>query len=344
MRYRFMSLLVSLLSCGALLVALEPHESFGQEKKPLTNTDVMKMVENNLGEPIILRAIEVNGANFDVSLDGLLQLKQAGVSQKLIEVMLAAEGAKRSLPSQPVPTERVASGPSATAFLLEGDTKRTLVSAVTRMAQTKSKGDSMAEVARDSAVDAVLERVGMNAVAAAVIATGGSSWAQVAIPGAAFPIVSRFLTRAPTVTYVWALPGRASATVLNGGPTTFELTYADIPDVNADDFQPVIVKLTPTAANWRLVGATKGKLDSYQTGARDWAVYSNFLEERVTARVTRLGRGHVRVATEQPLPPGEYGLALRPISKQKKFSGTDVADGQGEGILFNSVWDFAIRH
>jgi hypothetical protein len=35
-------------------------------------------------------------------------------------------------------------------------------------------------------------------------------------------------------------------------------------------------------------------------------------------------------------------LVLRPISKTKKFSGTDVASGQREGLLFNWVWDFSI--
>jgi hypothetical protein len=33
---------------------------------------------------------------------------------------------------------------------------------------------------------------------------------------------------------------------------------------------------------------------------------------------------------------------LRPVSKTKKFSGADVARGQGDGFVFGVVWSFQI--
>jgi hypothetical protein len=122
----------------------------------------------------------------------------------------------------------------------------------------------------------------------------------------------------------------------------FELFYGDIPGVDPDEYQPALVKLEQTRNNWRLVGATRAKVDVYQSATPDWEVYSSFVERTLPTRLNKLGRGHVQVEPETPLEPGEYGVVLRPISKAKKFSGTDVASGQREGLLFNSVWDFSV--
>jgi hypothetical protein len=43
---------------------------------------------------MILKAIEANETNFDVSVQALADLKNAGVSQAVIESMLAAEAKK----------------------------------------------------------------------------------------------------------------------------------------------------------------------------------------------------------------------------------------------------------
>jgi hypothetical protein len=43
------------------------------------------------------------------------------------------------------------------------------------------------------------------------------------------------------------------------------------------------------------------------------------------------------------LQPGEYAVALRPINKDKKFSGTSVSQNTGDGLFFNSVWSFELQ-
>ncbi len=65
-----------------------------QQKTPLTNADVIKMVKSGLAETTIVAAIAANDTQFDLSSSGLQSLGQAGVSSKVIRAMLAAESKK----------------------------------------------------------------------------------------------------------------------------------------------------------------------------------------------------------------------------------------------------------
>jgi hypothetical protein len=67
-----------------------------QQSKPLTNEDVVNMVAGGLDESLVISAIQANEENFDVSSNALLALKQAKVSDKVLQAMLAAEGKKRN--------------------------------------------------------------------------------------------------------------------------------------------------------------------------------------------------------------------------------------------------------
>jgi hypothetical protein len=78
----------------AVITILVFGPAFSQEKKPFTNADVLQMTKSEFQEAMIVKAIEANDANFDVSVQGLTDLKNAGVSQAVIEAMLAAESKK----------------------------------------------------------------------------------------------------------------------------------------------------------------------------------------------------------------------------------------------------------
>src|SRR5712692_7577043 len=67
-----------------------------QAKKPLTNDDVLQMVKAGFQDSMIVKAIEANDTNFDVSVQALMDLKNAGVSQPIIEAMLAPETKKKA--------------------------------------------------------------------------------------------------------------------------------------------------------------------------------------------------------------------------------------------------------
>ncbi|MGH9551403.1 MAG: hypothetical protein ACRD3W_18605, partial [Terriglobales bacterium] len=62
----------------------------------LTNADVVKMVKGGLQESTILSVIGATDCDFDVSVDALLALKSAGISDRVMDAMLAATARKRT--------------------------------------------------------------------------------------------------------------------------------------------------------------------------------------------------------------------------------------------------------
>lgn len=64
--------------------------SLAQSGKPLTNDDVVQMVKGGFDESTTIAAIEAADTNFDTSVQALMALKAAGVSEKTISAMLAA--------------------------------------------------------------------------------------------------------------------------------------------------------------------------------------------------------------------------------------------------------------
>jgi outer membrane lipoprotein SlyB len=56
---------------------------------PMTNDDVIKMVKGGLGESTVLQAIDGAEPGFDTSPDGLVKLKQGGVSDTVIQRIIA---------------------------------------------------------------------------------------------------------------------------------------------------------------------------------------------------------------------------------------------------------------
>src|SRR5712692_4084320 len=90
-----------------ILVVAALVAAFAQTKKPLTNESVLKMVKAGFEQPMIVKAIEANDTDFDVSVEALMDLKTAGVNQAIIEAMLAAEAKKKA----PDPTAKPATAP-----------------------------------------------------------------------------------------------------------------------------------------------------------------------------------------------------------------------------------------
>jgi len=56
---------------------------------PMTNDDVIKLVKGGLGDATVLQAIDGAEPGFDTSPDGLVKLKQGGVSEAVIQRILA---------------------------------------------------------------------------------------------------------------------------------------------------------------------------------------------------------------------------------------------------------------
>lgn len=80
----------------AVIMLLVPVALFAQTRKPLTNTDVVSMTKQGFDPALIIKAIETSEPQFDTSAQALIDLKNAGVSQSVMEAMMSAESAQPS--------------------------------------------------------------------------------------------------------------------------------------------------------------------------------------------------------------------------------------------------------
>ena len=149
--------------------------------------------------------------------------------------------------------------------------------------------------------------------------------------------------RNQTITEVWAIPGPKSDTVIRNAQPVFEVRYENLSGVNAEDYEPVLLKLEPTTNNFRLVGATEAKPDDLQASSAGWQLYSSFVEERIPGQAKKSAAGSYQLQPNSPLAKGEYAIALRPVKKDKKFSPTTLSQNTGDGFAFNSVWSFEVQ-
>ncbi len=324
-----------------------------QTARPLTNDDVVRMVSDGVPESVVVSAIQTRPCSFDLSPEGLISLHKAGVSEKVLDAMVAAgsnQPAPAAVPStSPAPSTGAAQAtpefrlPSVQVQNQQGGMPQELALEKTQLAETKTKPSSLASLARDSAVTQSIQAgVGDATWQAASHINSGLGGAAVGQAGGIF--ASALTHRKPTVTYVWGVPGGASSTVLpvDGYTPAFLVNFSQTPGVNPQDFEPALVKLTPAQNSCRIVGATEGKEDARSREAADWEIYSSYLEERVAVNLEKEGPGQYRMTSKSALFPGEYAVVLRPVSKSKKFSGGDVARNQGDGFMFNAVWSFEI--
>jgi hypothetical protein len=357
------------------LISVELVSAAQHKDQPLTNQDVISMVNNHLPESLILSAIKSSETNFDVSATGLIALKKAAISTKLMEAMLDAVNNKKNpvapAPATPTTTGSVPNatnltgspstavavpGGAAVAFMgagtglqpavsfVQGNSSVNLVAEATQIAQTKTKPTSLSALAADQALNESL-RLAQETAQQALLRNGAATIGKMALGpgGMVLSGVMALRKQQSIVTYVWALQGPGSPAQATGNIPNFNVSYAGIPGVNALAFEPVIVRLASSQSNFRLVGATQASGAAEQNTQQDWPIYSTFVEDRVATTVQKLGPGHVQLTPAAALQPGQYAIALRPVDKSHKFSGEEVAKNQGEGLLFNYAWSFSVK-
>ena len=76
------ALIVSILPAAAQQFTLAQ-----MERQPLTNENIVTLAKAGFDELFILQLIRNSRTNFDTSVEGLVALKQAGVSKDLIRFM-----------------------------------------------------------------------------------------------------------------------------------------------------------------------------------------------------------------------------------------------------------------
>jgi len=340
MKNRF--LLISVLP-GLLALAVA-------QKNVLTNDDVIAMVHKKLPESVIVSAIQGGPDKFNTSTNELIRLNAAGVTEKELNAILAAssagnptassQSAKQS-PAQAADAMPPSKSRMPRVVVTQGNASQELKLEKTQLAETKTKPSSMKALAADSAVTQAMQ-AGVNTAAYSAASHMNSGIGGSAMQQAGSIFSGMMSHRTPTVTYVWGVPSPASSNVLHSTKPSFTVDFSRAIGINPEDYEPAIVKLTPAQNTCRVVGATQGKEDVRSSPAADWQMYSHFLEERVASTPQKLGPGTYKIAGNSELVPGEYAVVLRPISKDKKFSGGDVARAQGDGLMFDAIWTFQI--
>ena len=66
----------------------------------MTNRDIIRLVQAKIADDLIIAKIAHSKTRFDTSTEGLIALKEAGVSDRLIAVMMNPEGASASAASR----------------------------------------------------------------------------------------------------------------------------------------------------------------------------------------------------------------------------------------------------
>lgn len=90
------------LSTGAvslLLILFTVAPLRAQAKKPLTFDDLIQMKKANFDDQMVVNAVAADGVSIDTSAHGLIALKSAGISDKVINAVLAAATPKTPAPN-----------------------------------------------------------------------------------------------------------------------------------------------------------------------------------------------------------------------------------------------------
>jgi len=356
--------MILILALGTMLAAQAAPQA-------LTNDDIISMFKGGLGESTIITAIQSQDTNFDISAKGLLQLKKAAVPPKIMDAVISAAGKRKAADEAAARAQAEAEAKaqaevakakeaaivpavmsSATAmgepwvWMVQGGQKQPIPLAHAQVVQTKAKASNLSALAADSGLSQAMSGVTQSLASAAMI-KGSSKMASTAMMAnpmlGGVMMAGSLLHRKPTVTDVWAIPGPKSETTIHNAQPTFEVHYDKIPGINPDEYEPVLLKLESTPSNFRLVGATQSKQDSLEGSNVDWGMYSSFVEERVPGQAMKVGPGSYRLQPSSALAAGEYGVALRPINKDKKFSGMSLSQNTGDGLVFNAVWSFEVQ-
>src|SRR5580698_2470195 len=94
---------------AVLLIVLpataQPFTVAALAHQPLTNENIATLAKAGFDESFILQLIRSSRNNFDTSVDGLVKLKQAGVSQDLIRLMAMPQSSPPAAPAAATPSK-----------------------------------------------------------------------------------------------------------------------------------------------------------------------------------------------------------------------------------------------
>ena len=81
------------------LLAICSPATAQEKEKPLTNADVLKMIDDKVPEGVIVAKIQTSKVNFDTSVQTLGELSNKGVSERVLNAMLNPQAKLQSVAS-----------------------------------------------------------------------------------------------------------------------------------------------------------------------------------------------------------------------------------------------------
>ena len=121
---------VVIVASLVLMAALAMTAGGSNAQEVLTNDGVIKMVKAGLAESIIIQKIQTSQKKFDPSTDGLIKLKSAGVSDKVIEAMVGGAPAPATTAAAPPPPAAPAAPAAPTIAHVMGSSQKPLTSVI----------------------------------------------------------------------------------------------------------------------------------------------------------------------------------------------------------------------
>jgi hypothetical protein len=112
----YFAALVLILFGGSARSSIQQAPPTLQVRKALLNQDVVQMVKAHLADSTIIKLIRANEADFDLSVAAVLQLKNSGVSQAVIEAMIATADRRRAPAPEQTEVAHVVLPPPAKAL------------------------------------------------------------------------------------------------------------------------------------------------------------------------------------------------------------------------------------
>jgi hypothetical protein len=321
------------------------------------NEDVRAMATAQFSETTMLAAIAANPTSFDVSPRALVSLKGAGVPERVIEAMIAAESSKK----QPSPTATEA--PLVDGAANAGATTSALAVAAPSASAPATPAPAAAMSTEEfTKLSAMIEQLAAQQEAAV------AARREPEAPRSADPSPHAWIVQetdktalAPTIAQVAFTDERGAATfktlhglankalafanpavsgiattlgglfrpndpdqtavwALAGGSAVRELGSAAVFEVEYGNIPGVDPdKYRPAIV--RLVRTN----DNYRLvaaakteGASKTVPSGPIIEENVATELTQLGRGRYRAASREKLGAGEYALVLRPIAQKER--------------------------
>jgi len=124
--------LIAVIGVASLSAAQQPRKTRPQRapaapaSAPITNDDVIQLVKGGIGDDLIVARIQqTSDRAFDLSTKGMLDLKAAGVSERLMTIMIGGPdpgaAAGRAAPKAASTQQQVVSFASPSTQSVEGE-------------------------------------------------------------------------------------------------------------------------------------------------------------------------------------------------------------------------------